>query len=256
MTGKTEALYVRVFEELVGRMQDLNIQPNPTDVTVDFEKAAHNAILEVFGAATRLHGCFFHLRQSTWRQVQSHGLTTLYNTEPTFAKQIRMIDALAYYPPPRVPAAFQDLKQTLDDARLTPIFQWFESTYVQGPVRARRGPRAAAAPALFPIPVWNLFRLTIDCDPTTNNCLEAWHNHLQHVLSLKKHPSIHKWLKGMKGEQAVIEMEIEQVLAGMPVKRQKKHEIDNREAIRDLCLGCASYTTVDYLSAVALRFKL
>ena len=119
MTGKTEALCIYLLKEIVQCVQDLSYRPTPLDVTMDFEKAAHNAALEVFDLPTRLHGRFFHLRQSKWRQVQANGVASNYNNDVKFAEYIHMIDALAFLPAPSVAAAFQEIKQELTDARLT-----------------------------------------------------------------------------------------------------------------------------------------
>jgi hypothetical protein len=41
-----------------------------------FEQAAMNAVTAVLGSHVNVHGCFYHLTQSTWRKVQELGLTT------------------------------------------------------------------------------------------------------------------------------------------------------------------------------------
>lgn len=256
MTGKTQDLYIRVFEELVGKMQDDGLHPNPLDVTLDFEKAIHNAVVDVFGGSTRVHGCFFHLRQSTWRQVQAAGLASRYNQDPEFAHQIRMIDALAYVPKNYVTEAFAEVKDVIP-AEAAPVLEWFSTYYIHGSTRARRGPRAAATPPLFAVDVWNQFQLVIEGDRTTNNSLEAWHHHLQHVFGRIHHPSIYKFIKMIKPEQAVIEAEIAQAAAGIKKHKPKKNTIRNKQAMYDLCMDYHNReSAVDYLTAVAHRFKL
>lgn len=42
----------------------------------DFEKAAMNAALFLY-PNTKIQGCFFHLGQSIWRQIQNNGLSII-----------------------------------------------------------------------------------------------------------------------------------------------------------------------------------
>jgi len=62
---------------------------------VDFEKGAMNAITSEFPEA-KLKGCFFHLSQCIWRQIQAAGLQKKYIDDVTFALQIRKLPNLAY----------------------------------------------------------------------------------------------------------------------------------------------------------------
>lgn len=107
MTDKCEESYDEVFDVLK------RLQPalNPTDVTIDFEKAAINAIQKAFPNA-EIHCCRFHFGQSVFRHVQAVGLQRIYQDDPDFAFQIKLLTALSFVPPDNVVQAFEELMDT------------------------------------------------------------------------------------------------------------------------------------------------
>ncbi len=65
LPNKTQETYTRLLRGLTTR----GVVLNPTTVMTDFELAAQNAFEEVF-PNVQLTGCYFHLTQSVWRNVQ------------------------------------------------------------------------------------------------------------------------------------------------------------------------------------------
>jgi hypothetical protein len=126
MTRKTLKLYKRVFEEI--RVL-LNFN-DPTQVMLDFEAAAIEALLQVFRCNIR--NCSFHHRQSVYRNIQAHGLGTRYNNETDFAHLCHHIAALSFVPTNDVIDAFEALTQYLPP-ELEPVVTYFESTYIGKP---------------------------------------------------------------------------------------------------------------------------
>lgn len=65
------------------------LQPllNPTDFTVDFEKAAINAIENAFPMA-EIHCCNFHFGQNVFRKVQQVGLQSVYTVFEEFCRNL------------------------------------------------------------------------------------------------------------------------------------------------------------------------
>ena len=61
-------------------------------------QAVWTAAKAVFGDHIRVQGCFFHLTQSTWRKVQTLGLTTRYKDDDDVKQFCGMMDALAFLP--------------------------------------------------------------------------------------------------------------------------------------------------------------
>ena len=66
--------YEELFTAIQDRCTQLGFNVDPATVTLDFEQAVMNAIQSTFGPRVHIHGCFYHLSQSTWRKVQSLGL--------------------------------------------------------------------------------------------------------------------------------------------------------------------------------------
>ena len=98
MTKRTQAMYSALLASLVKTAADrFNIVLQPTNISTDFEKAAINALEEVFTTAV-VTGCHFHLGQSVIRKVNELGLKNTYQRDKDFALKARMLYGLAYLP--------------------------------------------------------------------------------------------------------------------------------------------------------------
>ena len=51
-----------------------------TYICPDFEDAVLRAVTAVFGRHINHQGCFYHLTQASWRQIQQLGLVPLYKS--------------------------------------------------------------------------------------------------------------------------------------------------------------------------------
>lgn len=60
------------YERLFNLIKELRPEMNPTSVATDFEQAEFNAIQAAW-PTSQIHGCFFHLNQSMWRQIGRAG---------------------------------------------------------------------------------------------------------------------------------------------------------------------------------------
>lgn len=99
----------------------------PHAVCLDFELALINCVKRAFPNA-RLSACYFHLAQVVIRHLTG-GLKAAYETELEFGIEVRMILALAFVPGEKLIAYLNALKQVID-ARLTPLLEYFEDTYI------------------------------------------------------------------------------------------------------------------------------
>ena len=71
---KTQEAYHELFRVVVEKCEELfGFAPFPELCILDFEKGAHNALIEVLGPMLELKCCFFHLCQSTWRKILDLG---------------------------------------------------------------------------------------------------------------------------------------------------------------------------------------
>ena len=103
----------------------------PTEMLLDFEKAAINSFEEVW-PDTLVKCCFFQLTQNVWRKVQAAGLQASYSQDEELAMRIRLLPALAYAPLQDVRGLFAALAA---HARGTELVLYFERTYIAVPYR-------------------------------------------------------------------------------------------------------------------------
>ena len=82
---KSQLTYETLLTAIVDRCTTLGIVADPERIVLDFEMSAMSAVTAVFGNGVSIHGCFFHLCQSTFRKVQELGLVNNYNTDAAFS---------------------------------------------------------------------------------------------------------------------------------------------------------------------------
>lgn len=195
---------------------------------VDFEKAAIAAAEKVFPESD-VNGCFFHFCQCLYRQVQANGLQTLYQDDPVFATNIRCLAALAFVPVGDVVRRFNELKKfdffmkklagtTAVDVGVQKLLEYMETNWVGSK------PRRTYKPGNFALDLWNVYELTLQCFPRTNNTIEGWHNAIFALFGI--HPNIFKFIKGIKLEQDATEVMINKLFGGIDVSpvSNKKNE--------------------------------
>lgn len=90
---------------------------NPKQINVDFEQAAIKAAKEVFGSS-KIQGCYFHLLQSVIRNLGTNQLKERYETDVSFASEIRQMTGVAFLPIDKV-----RLLRQLKCVELS-LFQW------------------------------------------------------------------------------------------------------------------------------------
>ncbi|KAL4119402.1 hypothetical protein QTP88_012211 [Uroleucon formosanum] len=80
MASKSEQCYEQLFEGLISICDDYGYELLPKCIINDFEKAAINAVSNIFPEFEQT-GCFSHLGQNIWRKIQSSGLATHYGND-------------------------------------------------------------------------------------------------------------------------------------------------------------------------------
>ena len=189
LANKSQPTYECLFAE-VKRLVDTP----PVTLLMDFERAAYNAASLVF-PDTVIKGCFFHLCQNVYRQVQSNGLQAVYGANTEIAIQARMIPSLAFVDPGNAEEALDLLSDQLPD-ELQPIMDYFECIYFGR--RTRHGRRSPS----FPLAFWSMWDRMQDRLPRTNNSVEGWHCRFQANIGAS-HPNIWSFLSVLKKEEAV-----------------------------------------------------
>lgn len=218
-------------------------QVQPSSVTLDFEKAAMNAVTNSF-PGTSIHGCFYHLSQSVYRHVQAAGLQERYRTDENLALAVRMLPALAFIPIDHVVEAFEKLED-LASNEIMPVIDYFEDTYI-GRLRRRR----QRAQPTFPVDVWNVYNNVQNSLPRTNNSVEGWNRKIQTAVSAH-HPNIWRFLGILKREQSINNTHIDQLLGGHSPPAQRKKYRDNNARIMKIVREFEERETVDFLRGIA-----
>lgn len=269
LPGRTQLLYEEMFRAIQNVCEMIDISPDPAVVIADFEKAVWQAVTVVFGDHVEVKGCFFHLTQSTWRKIQSLGLTTAYKDEDEAKQFCGMLDALAFLPVSDIPEAIEYLRQNVPDG-FDDLFSYFDSTYVSGSCRlirclpSARQPstqriRIRRLPPQFPPPTWNVFDATLASGPRTNNETEAWNRAFAQQIG-HSHPSIYTLIDNMRKDNALVIAALEAESRGQPPKKRvKRASRDLQERLSNLCTARrdGTKTVIEVLKALGhtIRFS-
>jgi MULE transposase domain len=222
---------------------------NPRSISLDFDMAVLNSARQEFPNAD-LRGCLFHLMKNFRKHLAESGLLQRYNTDATFSLQARMIIGIAFVPIAGATDAFESLCDTLPH-ELQPIQTWFEDNYIEriyGRNRRRR-------PAVFPIELWNVYDRVLNDQDRTNNHSEAAHRRLQTELDVN-HPSIWRFIDGLRKVQKGRDLVYEQYVAGNPApeKRRKYQQADDR--IFNIVSSYNERDVIEYVRGVAHNFLM
>ena len=219
----------------------------PTDILIDFERGAINAIQAVFANAN-VKGCFFHLFSNVWKHVQNAGLQVRYVEEPELALQLRMLTALAFLPPQDVVRGFVavciEIRTNFGNVA-EELLACFENTYVgRFPLNAPRNN------PIFSIELWNMFHRTDAELPRTKNSVEGWHRSFQGHFS-SWHPSFWTFLRVLRNEESVIRVDILQQLGGHVDPPRRARYIDCKVHIVRIVDDYPNRELIPYLRVIA-----
>ena len=228
LPNKTEVTYTRFFREVFGQINE----PAVTDILVDFERRAINAIRNA-NQDIEVKGCFFHLCSNVWKRIQHLGLQQRYNDDQEFSLHLRMLCALAFLPPDDVVQGFEDLTDHIRinyQGEVDNLLEYFEDTYIGR--HRRNAPRRTA---MFPVVLWNMFHRTDEEIPRTNNSVEGWHRSF-HARVSSCHPIFWKFLQILQNEENYIRVKIIQNEVWHPAEPQRRilaiaDDFPNRETL-------------------------
>lgn len=184
----------------------------PEMVMSDFEMGIINAATQHL-RFTLISLCFFHLKQSMYRHVQSEGLATAYNDpiDRSLKLFIHQLAALAFVPVRDVKKVFVLLKNEAPEIAHG-FVTYFETTYVG----IEEEPRYA-------IRLWNHYDAVLEDRDTTNNASEGWHNRFQTIVN-KHHPDLYSALHEFQKEQADTEIGLIELAQGKSIKAAPKKQ--------------------------------
>lgn len=216
------------YETILSQLKIAEPRLEPKLIMLDFEKAAISAAETVFANAD-VSGCFFHFCQCLYRHIQECGLQKIYQDDAQFATHMRCVAALAFVPVKDVVRRFEQLKnfeffkqklkgKTPVDVGVQNFLAYMESNWIGQQLRR------TYRPGLFALDLWNVYELTLELFPRTNNNVEGWHNAIESLFGI--HPNIFKFIEGIKLEQDATEVLIGKMFGGNDVSPQsvKKNE--------------------------------
>ena len=121
------------------------------------------------------------------------------------------------------------------------LLNYFEDTWISRP--GRRGGRTTA---IYPILLWNVYQQAVEDLPKTNDSVEGWHHGFSQLLGAY-HPTIWKFINGLKKEQSLNEIKIEQFLSGQPAQPAKKKYKEVTLCIEAVIADYGNHPNLDYL---------
>ncbi|KAF7685231.1 hypothetical protein CDIK_4020 [Cucumispora dikerogammari] len=210
LSNKTQITYVKMWRHLSRLIPEMN----PSTIISDFEKASLNVIKTYF-PDTRIQGCFFHLTKNVFSKVCDSGLKRMYNTDPVFKKQIKLLTALAYLEVNEIREVFHQLyfsEELLFESII--IYDYFYETYIGDNITQRNRPR-------YPIELWRLRFADDLVTPRTNNAVESWHNAFKGNFS-NINNSFYKFVSILRREEENIFIKRVRVESGerLPISRK------------------------------------
>lgn len=248
MTSKSQEMYVELFRAINVKCQILGFDLDPVTIMTDFEQAVFAAIAEVYGSDVRKTACFYHLTQSTWRKVQELGLVPRYKNDADVRHFCGMIDGLAFLPVHDVQPGLAYLK-TIVTPELVPLLDYFDQTYVSGPLRTLHQPgddsahlrglpalRMRRSKPLFPPELWNVNEATLNDTARTNNMCEAWNNGFRTTVG-HDHPCVWTAIDAIRKDQAMCSTMLYQNDHGQPpAKRIRRESTELQKRLKKLCI--------------------
>lgn len=252
LSSKQEIQYSAVLRAVADAATESGIENcYPDRIMVDFEMGIINACTAVFPEAD-LSCCYFHLKKSLYRKVQSLGLQVAYNdpNDREVKVFVHMIAALAYVPVENVVVNFQRLKNQAP-ACLNEFLEYFEITYVGITARGRR----PAQRPRYAVTLWNQYESVRAGLDITNNVSEGWHNRFRIVVA-KHHPDLYSALQEFRKEQGDTEVKVLELTQGKSIKDfPKKKWYESKQRLRAMVELYPEHaelgTVIDYLRGLS-----
>ncbi|KAG0439789.1 hypothetical protein DMUE_2189 [Dictyocoela muelleri] len=224
-----------------------NLKNYPKLIIIDFEMAALVSIKQIF-PESRVEGCFFHLSQSIYRQVQKEKFVVLYKRNLDFRQLIKIITCIAYVPINELEKAKNEVdiyfKGHIFYDEINPIWSWFKRNYMENKNNKF---------TVFNPQFWSVFKRTTEFEPLTINALESWHRSLNQYVRVY-HPSLKELGLELLKEQRKVEFNL---VKNFYNKMQITDNVDNKriKIIRDIAIKYGDFSIVHYLKMLANLMK-
>ncbi|KAG7174249.1 putative Inosine-5'-monophosphate dehydrogenase 1b-like 8 [Homarus americanus] len=122
-----QEIYKEMLTAVHDKREELRFYIDVTTAITDFEQAALNAISNKLGPYVNVKARFYHLTQSTWRKIQTLGLSNRYKEDDDIKHFCGMLDGLAFLPVDRVSDGMDYIKDNTPDG-LEDLVDYFDAT--------------------------------------------------------------------------------------------------------------------------------
>ena len=262
LPSKKEDDYTSMLNALKEVCNDRDIiAAAPTLVVADYEIGIHNAVRAAFkdetnGTSPSIQGCFYHLTQSTWRQVQDVGLQSAYHESNEVREFCGKLDSLAFLPIPDVKEGIAVLYRDIPEQPENPerveklrcLVEYFDRVYVNGTFKSVQPKKKATTtqdtirplllrrvPPRYPPAVWNVHNATIEGRDRTNNQCESFNSAFKHLVG-SANPSLWTVSTCIQEDAKMVSVDIlREQLGKLPKKRVKKGTKAHQHTLKRLC---------------------
>lgn len=216
LNDKYSKTYENCFKHVVDQCRKNGLLFKPSKITIDFEKAIHNAV-NCTWPNVEIVGCRFHLSQSWFRKIQELGLVKEYkNKDSNVGKFLKYTFGLQYLQPNEVGdcIAFDLAAIQPDDERISVYLDYLIDNYV-------------SETAVFPPEIWAA--ASSDLCRTTNAC-ESFHARFNQNFHNSK-PSLYIFMDTLIDFQMDTYVRINSVKSGnnsVSKKNKKIQHVDLR----------------------------
>ena len=122
---------------------------------------------------------------------------------------------------------------------------YFEDNYI-GRLRRNR-----IVVAVFDKSIWSAHSRVANSLPRTNNAVEDWHRKMQTAVSCH-HPNIWSFLRILKREQSLNNVNLNQIFGGhLPEQPKKKY----KDCYSRIAIIVADFDTIEYLKAIVYNIN-
>jgi len=145
-----------------------------------------------------------------------------------------MLTALAFVPPADVRVAYNKLIETPffeSTEQMDEFLLYFQLTWI-GSDTGRRLPK-------FQIELWNCYNSVVGDLGKTNNICEGSNRALNSLMSVQ-HPTIFRFIQGLKRQQVLIDLKLEKALLGESLTTTSSGYINHAARLKDVVLGYRS----------------
>ena len=178
-----------------------------------------------------------------WRNMSTKGYYELYSTNNGIKTAYRRLKSLPFIKRQDTIKAFKLIKKEAP-IEFEKFLNYFEEYYIgllcDGSNSLRKRP-------MFPVELWNVYDLSLNDEPRTNNSLESWHKSF--ALDVKSHPDVTDLIRKFLDKQHEMEILYKQLSSGDFYPR-KSTELAKDDLIKETIAKYSDETILSTLDKV------